>query len=97
MRSSSLICFCDVVYNDVTRDSKTCSLTLRHVTENRYVKYPVHNSWRYESIILTNRIAGKRMNIKKIKLYKYCRKFPKYLDIQKIVIALKFEQCDSTI
>ena len=57
-------CCCDVVYNDVTRDS----LTLRHVTENRYVKYPVPNSWRYESIILTNRIAGKRMNIKKIKL-----------------------------
>ena len=28
------------------------------------------NSWRYESIVLTNRIAGKRMNIKKIKLFK---------------------------
>ena len=27
------------------------------------------NSWRYESIVLTNRIAGKWMNIKKIKLY----------------------------
>ena len=27
------------------------------------------NSWRYESIVLTNRIAGKRMNIKKIKLF----------------------------
>ena len=27
------------------------------------------NSWRYESIVLTNRIAGKQMNIKKIKLY----------------------------
>ena len=26
------------------------------------------NSWRYESIVLTNRIARKRMNIKKIKL-----------------------------
>ena len=35
------------VYNDVTRDSIAYSLTLRHVTENRYVKYPVHNSWRY--------------------------------------------------
>ena len=35
-------CCCDVVYNDVTRDSIACSLTLRHVTENRYVKYPVH-------------------------------------------------------
>ena len=68
MRSSSLIkrCCCDVVYNDVTRDSIACSLTLRHVTENRYVKYPVHNSWRYESIVLTNRFAGKRMNIKKL-------------------------------
>ena len=61
-------CCCDVVYNDVMRDSVACSLTLRHVTENRYVKYPVHNSWRYESITLTNRIAGKRMNIKRIKL-----------------------------
>ena len=61
-------CCCDVVYNEVTRDSIACSLTLRHVTENRYVKYPVHNSWRYESVVLTNRIAGKRMNIKKIKL-----------------------------
>ena len=36
-------CCCDVVYNDVTRDSIACSLTLRHVTENRYVKYLVHN------------------------------------------------------
>ena len=27
------------------------------------------NSWRYESIVLTNRIAEKRMNIKKIKLF----------------------------
>ena len=35
-------CCCDVVYNDVTRDSIACSLTLCHVTENRYVKYPVH-------------------------------------------------------
>ena len=26
------------------------------------------NSWRYESVVLTNRIAGKRMNIKEIKL-----------------------------
>ena len=50
------------------RVSIACSLTLHHVTENRYVKYPVHNSWRYESIVLTNRIAGERMNIKKIKL-----------------------------
>ena len=29
------------------------------------------NSWRYESIVLTNRNAGKRMNIKKIKLYQF--------------------------
>ena len=62
-------CCCDLVYNDVTRDSIEYSLTLRHVTENRYVTYPVQNSWRYESIVLTNRIAGKRMNIKKIKLF----------------------------
>ena len=26
------------VYNDLTRDSVTCSLTLRHVTDYRYVK-----------------------------------------------------------
>ena len=62
-------CCYDVVYNDVTRDFIACSLTLHHVTENRYVKYPVQNSWRYESIVLTNRIAGKRMNIKKIKSF----------------------------
>ena len=35
-------CCCDVVYNDITRGSKACSLTLCHFTENRYVKYPVH-------------------------------------------------------
>ena len=64
MPSSSLI------HNDVTRGSIACSLTLRHVAENCYVKYPVHNSWRYESVVLTNRIAGNRMNIKKIKLFK---------------------------
>ena len=28
-----------------------------------------YNSRRYESMVLTNRIAGKRMNIKKIKLF----------------------------
>ena len=67
-------CCCDVVYNDVTRDSIACSLTLRHVIENRYVFTRTQNSWRYESIVLTNRIAGKRMNIKKIKLLK-CDKF----------------------
>ena len=33
-----------VVYNDVTHDSVTCSLTLRHVTEKRYVKCQVHFS-----------------------------------------------------
>ena len=48
------------------RDSIACSLTLHHVTENRNVKYLMHISWRYESIVSTNRIAGKRMNIKKI-------------------------------
>ena len=49
-----------------------CSLTLRHVPENRYVKKPLaQSSWRYESIVLTNRIAGKRMNIKKIKLFAF--------------------------
>ena len=58
----------------MVRDSVTCSLTLRHVTENRYVKCPVHLfSWNifhllsYEQNLLTNRIAGKLMNIKKIK------------------------------
>ena len=61
-------CCCDVVYNDVKRDSLVSSLMLHHVTENHYVKYPVHNSWRYESTVLTNRIAGKWMNIRKIKL-----------------------------
>ena len=67
-----------VVYNDVTRDSVTCSLTLRHVTENRYVTCPVHFfGWNifhllsYEQNLLTNRIAGKLMNIKKIKLFHY--------------------------
>ena len=34
----------------VTRDSLACSLTLRHVTENRYVKYLVQNSWLYNLI-----------------------------------------------
>ena len=34
-------------------------------------KIPRVNSWRYESIVLTNRIAGKRMNIKKIKLLRH--------------------------
>ena len=61
------LCCCDV-YNDVMRDSIACSLTLRHVTENHYVKYPLHNWWRCESIVLTSRIAGKWMNINKIKL-----------------------------
>ena len=37
------------------------------------------NSWRYESIVLTNRIAGKRMHIKKIKLYKYAHKIHSFL------------------
>ena len=67
-----------VVYNDVTRDSVTCSLTLRHVSENRYVKCPVHffglnifHLLSYEQNLLTNRIAGKLMNTKKIKLFIY--------------------------
>ena len=34
----------------VTRDSLACSLTLRHVTENRYVKYLVQNLWIYNLI-----------------------------------------------
>ena len=52
-----------------------CSLTLCLVTENRYVKWPVHffrwnifHSLSYEQNFLTNRIAEKLMNIKKIKL-----------------------------
>ena len=64
-----------IVYNDVMRDSVTCSLTLHHVTKNRYLKCPVHFfhrtfflDWEYEQIFLTNSIAGKLMNIKKIKL-----------------------------
>ena len=31
-----------VIYNGITRDAVTCSLALRHVTENRYVKCLVH-------------------------------------------------------
>ena len=31
---------CNIVYNDVKCDSIACSLKLRHITENRYVKYP---------------------------------------------------------
>ena len=60
-----------LVYNDITRDSVTCSLTLRHVTENRYVKWPVHFfrwnifiHWAMNTFV-TNRIAGKLMNTKK--------------------------------
>ena len=59
----------------MARDSVTCSLKLRHVTENRYVKCPVHFfGWNifhllsYEQNLLTNRIAGKLMKTKKIKL-----------------------------
>ena len=62
-----------VVYNDVTHNSVTIYLTLRNVTEKRYVKSPVHffrwnifHSLSYEQNFLTNRIAGKLMNIKKI-------------------------------
>ena len=67
----------DVVYNYVTRDFITCSLALRYVSENRYVKCPAHffrwnmfHSLSYEQNILTNKIAGKLVNIKKIKLFK---------------------------
>ena len=44
MRSSSLIqaLLLWLVYSDVTHDSIACSLMLRHVSENRYVKYIVH-------------------------------------------------------
>ena len=63
-------------FNDVTRNAVTCSLTLCHVTENRYVKCPAHffrwnifYSLRYEQNFWTNRItAGKLMNMKKLKL-----------------------------
>ena len=65
-----------VVYNDVMRNSVTCYLTVRHITENHYVKCPLHFfGWKlfyllsYEQNLLTNRIAGKLMNIKKIKLF----------------------------
>ena len=47
-----------------------------YVTENRYIKcavlffrWNIFHSLSYEQKILTNRIAGKLMNIKKIKLY----------------------------
>ena len=63
-----------VVNNDATRNSVTWSLTLCHVTENGYVKCPVHFFGRnifhllsYEQNLLTNRIADKLMNIKKFK------------------------------
>ena len=65
-----------VVYNYIKHDSVTCSLTLRHVTENCYEKCPVHffrlnifHSLSYEQNCLTNRTEGKLMNIKKIKLF----------------------------
>ena len=65
-----------IVYNDVMHDSVMCSLKLCHVTENRYGKCSVHlfrwnifHSLWYEQNLLTNRIAGKQMNIKKIKLF----------------------------
>ena len=71
-----------VVYNNITHDSVMCSLTLRHVTENRCVKCPVHFfGWNifhllsYGQNLLTNRIAGKLMNIKKIKLLSNNLKF----------------------
>ena len=88
-----------VVYNDVTRDSVTCSLTLHHVTENRYEKCPVHFfGWHifhllsYEQNRLTNRIAGKLMNIKKIKLFK--GKMISYTaSLQPGVIAMHFRLC----
>ena len=64
-----------MLYNDVTRNSVTCFSTLRHVTENRYVKcivrffrWNIFYSLSYGQNVLTNRIAGKLMNIKKIKL-----------------------------
>ena len=60
-----------VVYNDITFDSVTCSLTLHHVTENRCVKCPVHffrwnsfHSSRYEHFLT----KWKQMKIQKIKL-----------------------------
>ena len=60
-----------VVYNDVTRNSLTCSLTLRHVSENHYAECPVHffiwnifHLFSYEQSLLTNRIAVKLMKRK---------------------------------
>ena len=54
-------------------------------TENRYVKCPVHffrwnscHSLRNEQKLLTNRIAGKQMNIKKIKLFRINHSFSWY-------------------
>ena len=66
---------CQAVYNDVTPDSVTCSLKLRHATDYRCVKCRVHffhrnifYSLRCEQNFLTSGIAGKLMKIKKIKL-----------------------------
>ena len=62
----------NIVYNDVKRDSVMCSLTLRQVHENRYVNFFGWNIFHllsYEQNLLTNRIAEKQMNIKKIKLF----------------------------
>ena len=76
-------------------DSVTCSLTLRHDTENRYVKCPVHffcwnifHSLRNEQKILTNIIAGKLMNRKKIKLFKGCTLNEDFFMI--IIFTLKY-------
>ena len=61
-----------IVHNDLTCDSATCSLTLCHFTENRWVKCPVHffrrnifHSLSYEQNVLTNRTAWKLMKIKR--------------------------------
>ena len=65
-----------VVYDDVTHDSVTCSLTLRHVVTSYYwkslCKMPSALEYFLFSEIWTNknnRIAGKLMNIKKILLF----------------------------
>ena len=75
-----------IVYNDITHDSVTCCLTLRCVTENHCVKCPVHFFGRdifhllsYEQNLLTSRIAGKLMNIKKLN----------YWNIKKFYLANK--------
>ena len=70
MRSSSLIqallLWCCLQWHNARLYSVFLDVASCHWKS--YIKKPVHKSWRYESVVLTNRIAGKRLNVKKIKL-----------------------------